>query len=327
MIRDDAGGVATWREAAATDAGTAARLDDRLADRAWGQAEAMRLATLALTTVHWPLAFDWFDADRDPRLHLRRLSIFLSGRPACAPSDGVRRLGSLLAGIRRGAGTSLVDGASDAGIDPVALSFLELGQLRDEEVTTSLLERLAWGMHTTVAHLGAVMGCKSESSPHDQTPRGDPMATGADLGPLLHALSHAATAPIHGVALLGGVAGPHSPPLSREESGRRAVLDCPVACSPMPIGAAGHVVAPTIRPDRRRRAGFAHVVVTVRDREANPVGDVEVRLALGDPSDLPGRDPSAVTDASGIATINDVWLPDLIRSVPDGLRLPLVALP
>ena len=46
--------------------------------------------------------------------------------------------------------------ASEAGIDPVALSLLENGVLQAGEVSQALVERLAWAMRTTADHLWTV---------------------------------------------------------------------------------------------------------------------------------------------------------------------------
>ena len=305
-----------WGSTGTTDARDAAQDSGNVHDRAdWGIEAGNRLVALAEATAHWPLAFDWVDADRDPRLHLRRLSILLSRRRANPPSEGQRRLGALLSGIRRGTGKSLVDAAAASGIDPVALSLLEQGQLRVQEVTAVLLERVAWGFHTSEVHLASLLGATECGVPGGTTDAGSRV----DLSGLIAVLSRPAAPRAHSVALLGTGAAVDGPP------GRDAwtVLESPLACAPVAFGAEGFTVAPTILPDARRRAGFASVVAVVRDRTSSPVADLVVRLAIEDDADLPGLDPSAVTDENGVAIISDVWLPDLVRRAGDGLRLPL----
>ncbi len=313
MNMGDRKGVGSWGARATTaDARAAAHVPGDAPDRAdWGIEAGNRLLALADATVHWPLAFDWVDADRDPRHHLRRLSILLSRRRANLPPEGQRRLGALLSGLRHGTGRSLVDAAADAGIDPVALALLEHGQLRVEEVSTVLLERLAWGFHTAEAHLASLLGATDDGVPSGRSP--------VDLRGLVAVLSREAEPSAHSVALLGAPVPVDGP------SGRDGwtVLGSPLACVPVAIGTHGFTAAPTIRPDARRRAGFATVVAVVRDRTASPVADLAVRLAIEDDADLPGLDPSAVTDEHGVALITDVWLPDLVRCAGDGLRLPL----
>ena len=284
----------------------------------WGRDAGDHLVRLATATVHWPLAFDWVDANRDPRLHLRRLSITLAKGPARLPSDAVRRLGSLLAAIRNGTSRSLVDAAAEVGIDPVALSLLEHGLLRDEEVTTVLLERLAWGFYTTEAHLASVL----RGADTGTTETSPPSREGVDLGMLLTVLSLDEASPAVAYSMLG--VGPRPELQRRGSSDERSVLDHALACPPVVIGDDGAMAAPTLRPDARHRAGYATIVVHVRDHAAKPVSDREVRLALSDPLDLPGADPSSVTNEAGVATIPNVWLPDLMLRVGDDLRLPLV---
>ena len=291
---------------------------DALAESAWGLDSGDHLVGLATATVHWPLAFDWVDADRDPRLHLRRLSITLAKGPARLPSEAVRRLGSLLAAIRNGTSRSLVDAAAEVGIDPVALSLLEHGLLRDEEVTTVLLERLAWGFHTTEAHLASVLRGADTGTPETS----HPAQIGADLATLVAVLSRVEESPAVAYSMLG--VGPRPELQRRGGSVERSVLDHAIACPPVIIGEDGAMAAPTVRPDSRRRPGYAAVVVHVRGRDARPVADREVRLVLSDPLDLPGADPSSVTNEAGVATITSVWLPDLMLRVGDDLRLPLV---
>lgn len=306
--------------------------NNQLADAGWGQSEAAKLVALANATVHWPIAFDWVEANRDPELHVRRLSMLLAQCPrelraATRPRapvprpnesrlrpDGIRRLGAFLRGVRLGAGQSLVDAASDVGIDPVALALLEHAQLRDDEMTTVLLERLAWGFHTTEAHLTSIT-CGPQ--PMGAMPTA-PSQTDFEL--LVATLSRDVVGPTHAVSLLSGAL---AVPRNASERAAVALLDHSIACAPVGIGLSGCTAAPTIRPDRRRRAGYAQVVVAVRDRAARPVADLAVRLTLSDPNDLPGRDPWAVTNEAGVATLVDVWLPDVVRCTDVGLRLPI----
>lgn len=291
---------------------------DRLADKHWARADGDVLVALARSTVHWPLAFDWIGADPDPRLHLRRLSLLLSQRPGRTPTAGARRLGSLLSELRRGSGHSVITASAAAGIDPVALSLLEHGHLGDNELTTVLLERLAWGFHTTALHLASVLG------------RDDLLASRTSSGldshvefiDLIGKVSHSVGAPTHLVTILGDTP---SPKRALTDSIAGAILDRPIACSPVIIRGTDLFAAPTVRPDRRRRAGFAQVEVTVRDNDARAVADIEVGLALHAPSELPGLDPSATTDVTGVATLSDVWLPDLVRQTGEGMRLPIRA--
>lgn len=306
--------------------GAAGFPDDALADAQWGRAAGDRLVDLASTTVHWPLAFDWVDADLDPRLHLRRLSIMLSKRPDHRPSEGIRRLGSLLSAIRIGGSKSLIAAASEVGIDPVALSLIEGGMLRDEEVTTVLLERLAWGFHTTEAHLASVLPpAELQATGGDETPATGTRQgwrSGVDLATLVAVLSHGEAKPAVAYSFMGDSL-PNGQAHATSGRARRLVLDHAIACSPVTFGEDGVTAAPTLRPDARRRAGYASVVVLVRGRDARPVSDREVRLVLSDPTELPGADPAAVTDASGVATLSNVWLPDLIECAGGGLTLPL----
>ncbi len=340
--------------------------DDLLADPLWGQDAGTDLVALAEATRFWPLAYDWDFASNDPRLHVRRLSILLAHRTTRASSNGVRRLGEYVAGIRRGSDRTLMSVASDAGIDPVALSLLENGALHTDEMTPALIERLAWSIRTTTDHLWSVARAEMASSTGDagspaqrvQTqhnlgagrsvpavptaprPVNADSTADPDLGNLLAVLSIARGRPELPLAMLGWAGSTINPtgnwsqgagpgPSGQNASLSTSVLAHVLACSPctvsMPDGSVLHL-APTIRPDGDRRPGYAAVMIGVRDHAAHPVADLEVRLALrGDT--LPGSDPSGATNASGVARVQDVWLPDLIQAARNGLRLPISVVP
>lgn len=297
-----------------------------LADPAWGRDAGRSLVELARSTPYWPLAFDWAEADPDPRLHLRRLSALLERRGASVRDDGPANLGALLSSLRQADGRSLVEAAADAGIDPVALALAEQNRLHSEERTGPLLARLAWGFRTTVAHLAAIF-LAAGAAPWGSVPVGQdlrpryasPSMTegGGDLSRVLRALSSASEPTRHGLELLGGQGG-------RNTRVGVPILTHPLACPPVADEASGLLALPVIRPDRRRRPGYAQVVATVTDARATPVPDVVVRLALSAPGELPGRDPAAVTDHDGVATLLDVWLDEVSRATGETLRLPLL---
>ena len=282
-----------------------------------------------------------FRSDRYPgdhRLHVRRLSILLAHRLPREPSEGVRDLGEFLRGIRRGSDRTIISVASEAGIDPVALSLLVNGGLHVDELSQAMVERLAWAIRTTPDHLRSVTRTARQArSLEPAFPAEHAQGTsGPDLGDLLGVLSIARQQPEFPVAMLGwtgSTVGPKSTRLHGPEPGSRGqgfslstrVLTHVLACSPctvpMPDGRSLHL-APTIRPDSERRPGHAEVIIGVRDLAGRPVDDLEVGLVLRSDA-LPGSDPSAVTNESGTARVRDVWLPDLVQATRDGLGLPL----
>jgi len=318
------------------------RNDDPLADPSWGLDAGMALVALAEATNLWPLAYDWERSTDDHRLHVRRLSIFLAHRSTRAASEEVRHLGEFLAGIRRGSDRTIISVASEAGIDPVALSLLENGGLRVDELSQAMVDRLAWAVRTTPDHLRSVTRAGLQARPFEtgSPPEHAQSTVDPDLGNLLAVLSIATRRPELPVAMLGwtgSTVNPDSNRLQGPEPGSGGqgsslstrVLTHVLACSPftvsMPDGGSLHL-APTIRPDSDRRPGHAEVIIGVRDNAARPVDDLEVRLVLRSDT-LPGSDPSAVTNASGSARVRDVWLPDLIQATRDGLRLPIAVTP
>ena len=318
------------------------RNDDPLADPSWGLESGMALVALAGATNLWPLTYDWERSTDDHRLHVRRLSIFVAHRSTWAASEEVRHLGEFLAGIRRGSDRTIISVASEAGIDPVALSLLENGGLHVDELSQAMVDRLAWAVRTTPDHLRSLTRTGLQARPFEpgSPPAHAQSTVEPDLGNLLAVLSIARRRPELPVAMLGwtgSMVNPDSNRLQGPEPGSRGqgsslstkVLTHVLACSPITVsisdGSSLHL-APTIRPDSDRRPGHAEVIIGVRDHAARPVDDLEVRLVLRSDA-LPGSDPSAVTNASGTARVRDVWLPDLIQATRDGLRLPIAVAP
>lgn len=95
----------------------------------------------------WPLHFDWeqVPADDISQRHIMTAQFVqhLIGRSPLTSSDGLRRFGRYLAGIRHIRGWTQAELARRANLHPAAIGLLELGGLTMPEVSTELLNRLA----------------------------------------------------------------------------------------------------------------------------------------------------------------------------------------
>lgn len=220
--------------------------DDPLADPSWGLESGMALVAVAEATNLWPLTYDWDRSTDDHRLQVRRLSIFLAHRSMRAPSEEVRHLGEFLARIRRGSDRTIIGMASEAGIDPVALSLLENGGLHVDELSQAMVDRLAWAVRTTPDHLRSVTRAGLQARPFEtRSPPDHAQSTvDPDLGNLLAVLSIARRRPELPVAMLGWTGSKvnsNSNRLRGSERGARGqgsslstrVLTHVLACSPL----------------------------------------------------------------------------------------------